>query len=80
MRPVGRLIAEVKRLREDLHRSESESGLGRASEYRRLGELVDRVSLRAKPVTDNVRRSKLMDIVVLGMIGISRGVCILPSR
>jgi hypothetical protein len=80
---LGTLIAEVKNLREDFRRSEDKSDASRASIHRRMDELVDRVGkvegavaqvnddvTEMKPVTDDVRRWKLMGIGALGMIGI----------
>ena len=80
---LGTLIAEVKNLREDFRRSENRSEAGRASTSRRMDELVERVgtlegSLAAvkddiaamKPVTEDVRKWKLMGMGALGVIGI----------
>lgn len=81
---LGTLVAEVKNLREDLRRSEDRSDAGRLSMTRRMDELVERMrTLEAsmmlvkddiaemKPVTEDVRRWKLMGMGALGVIGIA---------
>ncbi|WEX76169.1 DUF1515 domain-containing protein [Sinorhizobium numidicum] len=80
---LGTLIAEVKNLREDFRRSEDRSDTSRTSMHRRMDELVERVGTlegamtlvkedlaEMKPVTDDVRKWKLMGMGALGVIGI----------
>lgn len=80
---LGTLIAEVKNLREDFRRSEDKSDASRASMHRRMDELVSRVGelegqmtsvqedvKEMRPITDDVRKWKLMGIGALGVIGI----------
>jgi hypothetical protein len=80
---LGTLIAEVKNLREDFRRGEDRADAGRASMSRRMEELVGRVGTlegamvvvkddiaEMKPVTEDVRKWKLMGIGALGVIGI----------
>ncbi|MBB5536933.1 hypothetical protein GGD55_003648 [Rhizobium giardinii] len=70
---LGALLAEVKNLREDFRRSDDKSDASRASVHRRMDDLVDRVGKvegsvvqvsedvnEMKPVTDDVRKWKLM--------------------
>ncbi|ATE84740.1 hypothetical protein B9J07_25655 [Sinorhizobium sp. LM21] len=80
---LGTLIAEVKNLREDFRRSEDKSDASRASMHRRMDELVNRVGelegqmtsvqedvKEMRPITEDVRKWKLMGIGALGVIGI----------
>jgi hypothetical protein len=80
---LGRLIAEVKNLREDFRRSEDKSDASRASVHRRMDELVDRVGkvegavaqvnedvTKMKPVTDDVRKWKLTGTGALAVVGL----------
>jgi len=80
---LGTLIAEVKNLREDFRRAEDRSEAGRALLHRRAEELVGRVGTlegamaavkadiaEMKPVTEDVRKWKLMGMGALGVIGI----------
>lgn len=80
---LGTLIAEVKNLREDFRRAEDRSEAGRALLNRRAEELVGRVGTlegamavvkadiaEMKPVTEDVRKWKLMGMGALGVIGI----------
>ena len=80
---LGTLIAEVKNLREDFRRSEDKSDANRASLHRRMDELVDRVGkvegavaqvnedvTEMKPVTDDVRKWKLMGMGALAVVGL----------
>lgn len=80
---LGTLVAEVKNLREDLRRSEDRSDVGRVSMTRRMDELVERMRTlegsmmlvkddiaAMKPVTEDVRKWKLMGMGALGVIGI----------
>ncbi|MCO5966078.1 DUF1515 domain-containing protein [Sinorhizobium meliloti] len=80
---LGTLLAEVKNLREDFRRSEDKSNASRASMHRRMDELVERVGTlegstsamqgditEMKPITDDVKKWKLMGIGALGVIGV----------
>ncbi len=80
---LGMLISEVKNLREDFRRSEDKSDASRASVHRRMDELVDRVGkvegavaqvnedvTEMKPVTDDVRKWKLMGMGALAVVGL----------
>ena len=80
---LGKLLAEVANLREDFRRSEDNSNLSRAAIDRRMEELVSRIgSLETtvtatkhdvadmKPVTEDVRRWKLMGLGALGVVGL----------
>ncbi|AWI57597.1 DUF1515 family protein [Sinorhizobium fredii] len=80
---LGTLIAEVKNLREDFRRSEDRSDAGRTSMNRRIDELVERVGTlegsltlvkheiaEMKPVTEDVRKWKLIGMGALGVIGL----------
>jgi ElaB/YqjD/DUF883 family membrane-anchored ribosome-binding protein len=73
----------LRRLEEALRRSEDKSDSSRAAMHRRLDEVVERVGKveralstvqdevkEMRPVTDEVRRWKLVGIGALGMIGI----------
>lgn len=72
-----------RRLEEMIRRSDDKSDESRAKVYKRMEELVDRVGKvegnvslvqddikEMKPVTDDVKRWKLMGIGALGVIGI----------
>ncbi|MGI0523143.1 DUF1515 family protein [Rhizobium giardinii] len=80
---LGALLAEVKNLREDFRRSEDKSDASRTSLHRRMDELVDRVGkvegavaqvnddvTDMKPVTDDVRKWKLMGMGALAVVGL----------
>ncbi|MCZ4092590.1 DUF1515 family protein [Sinorhizobium psoraleae] len=80
---LGTLIAEVKNLREDFRRSEDRSDTSRASMNHRMDALFARVGTLEgalslanediadmKPVTEDVRKWKLMGMGALGVIGI----------
>lgn len=80
---LGALIAEVKNIREDIRRSEDKSDASRSSMHRRMDDMVDRIGkvegavaqvnddvTEMKPVTDDVRKWKLMGIGALGVVGI----------
>ncbi|MEZ2132423.1 MULTISPECIES: DUF1515 family protein [unclassified Sinorhizobium] len=80
---LGMLLAKVESLHEAIRRSEDQSDAGRASMHRRLDEMVDRVGKvetsvvtvqeevrEMKPVTDDVRRWKLMGMGALAVVGI----------
>ncbi len=77
------LQESLRRVEEQSRRSEDKATESRAGMHRRMDEMVNRVgqvetsvsSLKddvsdMKPVTDDVRRWKLMGIGALGMIGI----------
>ncbi len=80
---IGMLTAKVDMMLEAQRRSEEKSDVSRASVHRRMDEMVDRVSKvettmvtvqedisEMRPVTDDVRRWKLMGLGALGVIGI----------
>jgi hypothetical protein len=80
---LGRLLAEVTNLREDFRRSEDSSNLSRAAVHRRMDDLVKQVGglevsvaaatgdiAEMKPVTEDVRKWKLMGIGALGVVGL----------
>lgn len=82
-RLLGELVAGVKNLDERVQRSENKTDQSRASMHRRLDEMVDRVGkveisvasvqedvTEMKPVTEDVRRWKLMGLGALGVIGV----------
>ncbi|MCZ3377410.1 DUF1515 family protein [Rhizobium sp. AG207R] len=81
---MGEVLAEVRNLRDAFRQSEIKSDNSRASMHQRMDQLVDRVgkvegNLAAvqedvsemRPVTDDVKRWKLMGLGALGMIGIA---------
>jgi len=81
---IGMLTAKVDMILEGIRRSEEKSDISRASMHRRMDELVDRVSKvegsvtnvqddvrDMKPVTEDVKRWKLMGMGALGMMGIA---------
>jgi len=80
---MGEVLAEVRNLRDAFRDSEIKSDRSRASMHQRMDLLVDRVgkvegSVAAvqedisemRPVTDDVRRWKLMGLGALGVIGV----------
>lgn len=80
---MGEMLAEIRNLRDAFRQSEIKSDSSRASMHKRMDLLVDRVgkvegSVAAvqedvsemRPVTDDVKRWKLMGIGALAMIGI----------
>jgi hypothetical protein len=82
-RQLGELVAGVKNLQESFRRSEYKSDQNRATMHRRLDEMVGRVEkverrvasvqddvTEMKPVTEDVRRWKLMGVGAFGVIGI----------
>lgn len=84
---IGSLTAKVDMLIEAAKRSEEKADVSRASVHRRLDEVVDRVGdLEAaqaqtqrdvkdmKPVTDDVKRWKIMGLGALGVVGIGGAV------
>lgn len=81
-REIGMLTAKVDMILESIRRSEEKSDVSRASMHRRMDEIVERVGKvetsvvtvqddiqDMKPVTDDVRRWKLMGLGALGVIG-----------
>lgn len=80
---MGEVLAEIRNLRDAFRQSEVKSDTSRAAMHSRMDQLVDRVgkvegSLTAvqeditemRPVTDDVKRWKLMGLGALGVIGI----------
>ncbi|SCB16556.1 DUF1515 family protein [Rhizobium hainanense] len=81
---IGTLTAKVDMLIEATRRQEEKSDASRASVHRRVDEIVDRLAKvestasavqedvsEMRPVTDDVKRWKLMGLGALGMIGIA---------
>lgn len=81
---LGSLEAKVDALIEASKRSEDKSDKSRAAMHRRVDELVDRVGgveaaqaqtqkdiTDMKPVTDDVKRWKIMGIGAMGIVGIA---------
>ena len=81
---IGSLTAKGDMILEAMRRSEEKSDVSRASVHRRMDEIVDRVSKveasvdtvqddvrEMKPVTEDVKRWKLMGMGALGMMGIA---------
>ncbi len=82
-RQLGELIAGVKNLEEAFRRSEDKSDASRASVHRRMDDMVDRIGkvegtvmqvkedvTEMKPVTDDVRKWKLMGMGALAVVGL----------
>lgn len=80
---IGMLTAKVDMMLEAQRRSEEKADVSRASVHRRMDEMVDRVSKvettivtvqedvsEMRPVTDDVKRWKLMGLGALGVVGI----------
>lgn len=80
---MGELLAEVRNLRDAFRQSEIKSDTSRSQMHTRLDLLVDRVGKvegnvaavqedisEMRPVTDDVRRWKLMGLGALGIVGI----------
>lgn len=80
---IGTLTAKVDMILEAMRRSEDKADVSRASVHRRLDEMTDRVGkveanvstvqvdiTEMKPITDDVRRWKLMGLGALGVVGI----------
>ncbi|TDW21084.1 uncharacterized protein DUF1515 [Rhizobium azibense] len=80
---MGEVLAEIRNLRDAFRQSEIKSDSSRATMHQRMDQLVDRVGkvegtvtavqediTEMRPVTDEVKRWKLMGIGALGMIGI----------
>lgn len=82
-RLLGKLLAEVGNLREAVDRQERKSDESRAAMHRRVDVLVDRVGViegdvlsvkrdvvDMKPVTDDVKKWKIMGMTAIAIIGI----------
>ena len=80
---LGMLLAKVESLHEAYRRSEDKADASRSSMHRRLDEVVDRVGKvettvvsvqdevnEMKPVTDDVRKWKMMGMGALAVVGI----------
>ncbi|MDC9807905.1 DUF1515 family protein [Rhizobium binxianense] len=80
---MGELLAEVRNLRDAFRQSEIKSDNSRSQMHGRLDLLVDRVAKvegtvsavqedisEMRPVTDDVRRWKLMGLGALGIVGV----------
>ncbi|NLS06850.1 DUF1515 domain-containing protein [Rhizobium sp. P32RR-XVIII] len=80
---MGEVLAEVRNLRDAFRQSEIKSDNSRASMHQRMDLLVDRVGKvegnvaavqedisEMRPVTDDVKRWKLMGLGAIGVIGI----------
>lgn len=80
---MGEMLAEIRNLRDAFRQSEIKSDTSRAVMHDRMNQLVDRVGkvegtvsavqediTEMRPVTDDVKRRKLMGIGALGVIGI----------
>lgn len=83
-REIGMLTAKVDMILETMRRSEEKSDVSRASMHRRMDDIVDRVGKvettvttvqddvkEMRPVTEDVRRWKLIGMGALGMMGIA---------
>lgn len=81
---MGEVLAEVRNLRDAFRQSEVKSDNSRAATHQRMDHLVDRLGKvectvaavqedvsEMRPVTDDVRRWKLMGFGALGVIGIA---------
>ncbi|MBY2992507.1 DUF1515 domain-containing protein [Rhizobium leguminosarum] len=80
---LGELLAEVRNLRDAFRQAEIKSDTSRSQMHGRLDLLVDRVGkvegtvaavqediTEMRPVTDDVRRWKLMGLGALGVVGL----------
>jgi hypothetical protein len=80
---VTNLRTDIRSVKDEMRRSEDKSDVSRAAVHKRMDEIVSRVgSLEAsaaatqedisemKPVTEDVRKWKLMGIGALGVVGI----------
>ncbi|TCU34180.1 DUF1515 family protein [Rhizobium azibense] len=80
---MGEVLAEIRNLREAFRQSEIKSDNSRATMHQRMDMLVDRVGKvegnvaavqedisEMRPITDDVKRWKLMGIGALAVIGI----------
>ncbi|MDB5523887.1 MAG: hypothetical protein JWM58_1650 [Rhizobium sp.] len=80
---LGKLLGEVSNLREDVRRSEDKSDQSRAAMHRRMDDIVTKVGgleisasaaaadiADMKPVTEDVRKWKLMGMGALGVVGL----------
>lgn len=81
-REIAVLATKVDMILEGMRRSEEKSDVSRTSMHRRMDDIVERVGKvetsivtvqddvkEMKPVTDDVRRWKLMGLGALGVIG-----------
>lgn len=75
--------ADIHDMKDDMRRSEAKSDVSRATVHKRMDEIVDSVAkvktdlgeakkdiVDMKPVTEDVRRWKLMGLGALGVVGI----------
>lgn len=82
-RMLGMLVAEVRNLRADIDRQERKSDESRAAMHVRVDALVDRVGAiegdvssvkrdvtDMKPVTDEVKRWKIMGMTAIAIVGL----------
>ena len=80
---MGEVLAEVRNLRDAFRQAEIKSDSSRASMHQRMDQLVDRVGTlegnvaavkedvsEMRPITEDVKRWKLMGIGALGVIGV----------
>ncbi len=80
---VKNLGGEIHSIREDMRRSEVKSDTSRATMHKRVDDLVDRVAgveslvdrtqtdiKDMKPVTEDVKKWKLMGMGALGVVGV----------
>lgn len=80
---MGEVLAEVRNLRDAFRQSEIKSDSSRAAVHSRMDQLVDRLGKvegnvaavqedvsEMRPVTDDVKRWKLMGLGALGVVGI----------
>lgn len=81
---MGEVLAEIRNLRDAFRQAEIKSDTSRATMHQRMDQLVDRVGkveggvaavqedvTEMKPVTDEVRRWKLMGMGALGVTGLA---------
>lgn len=81
---MGEVLAEIRNLRDAFRQSEIKSDTSRAAMHQRMDQLGDRVGkveggvaavqedvTEMKPVTDEVRRRKLMGMGALGVTGLA---------
>lgn len=82
-RMLGILTAEVRNLRADIDRQERKSDESRAAMHKRVDVLVDRVGViegdvlsvkrdvvDMKPITDDVKKWKIMGMTAIAIIGL----------